>query len=373
MPKKTIHLVSLDVPFPPDYGGMTDVFYRLKALHELGFSIILHCFTYGRGKPKELNKYCEKIYFYNRKKQIKHFFSKRPFIVESRRSKLLLNNLLQDNFPILLEGLHCCYFLEHPEITKKTVLVRTHNIEHKYYKGLSQDAFGWKKLFFKLEAKKLKSYETILSKADYLLTINQEEQIHFKKINASCFYLPASLPQPNSKKLTKPKNYVLFHGNLSVPENQKAVFFLLKKVIPHIPEITFYIAGKNPNSKLISLAEKQNAKVIANPSQEEMDQLIAHAKIHVLPAVYSTGLKLKLLAALQSSGITIANDIMFKGNDLEKYCIKANTPEEFISAIKFHYKKPIDLPHRKKQIENFLNEINPKKHLNNIFKEIELF
>ena len=60
-----LHIVSFDVPFPPNYGGVIDVFYKIKALHKLGVKIILHTFDYGRGKPTELNNYCEEIFTIN--------------------------------------------------------------------------------------------------------------------------------------------------------------------------------------------------------------------------------------------------------------------------------------------------------------------
>ena len=38
------------MPYPPDYGGVFDLYYKLKYLHERGVIIHLHCYEYGRGK-----------------------------------------------------------------------------------------------------------------------------------------------------------------------------------------------------------------------------------------------------------------------------------------------------------------------------------
>lgn len=35
-----LHVVSFQVPFPPDYGGLIDVYYKLKALKEAGCSVV---------------------------------------------------------------------------------------------------------------------------------------------------------------------------------------------------------------------------------------------------------------------------------------------------------------------------------------------
>ena len=45
-----IHIVSFDVPFPPEYGGVIDVYFKAKALSEKGLKVLLHCFQYGRSR-----------------------------------------------------------------------------------------------------------------------------------------------------------------------------------------------------------------------------------------------------------------------------------------------------------------------------------
>lgn len=372
MNNKVIHIVSLDVPFPPDYGGMIDVFYRIKALHELGFSIHLHCFTYGRARPVELERYCSEVHFYERKKRISDFFSPRPFVVQTRRSDDLLKRLLADEHPVLLEGLHCCWYLEHPEMRKKMTIVRTHNVEHDYYQELMKMASGFKKLFFRSEYKKLKRYESILSKATYLFAIKEGDRAHFETINSHSFVLPASLPELQQQEIAEPKAYCLFHGNLSVEENNASARWLLDHVIPHLNNVSFVIAGKNPARELVQTAKQRGVKIVANPSEANMNQLIAEARIHVLPSTQATGLKLKLLAALQTAGTVIVNSNMIQGNDLGDYCIVADSAEEFVVAIQQEVNKPIDLADRRSQIEAFLTQHNTQDAVARVFREIHL-
>lgn len=372
MSNKIIHIVSLDVPFPPDYGGMIDVFYRIKALHELGFSIHLHCFTYGRGRPVELEKYCSEVHFYERKRRISDFFSSRPFVVQTRKSNELLKRLLADEHPVLLEGLHCCWYLENPEIRKKTTIVRTHNVEHDYYQKLMKSASGFKKLFFRSEYKKLKRYESILSKATYLLAIKEGDRAYFKTINNNSVILPASLPELQQVVIAEPKDYCLFHGNLSVEENNASARWLLDHVIPHLNGVPFVIAGKNPRRELIQAAEQRGVKVVSNPSESDMNQLISEAKIHVLPSTQATGLKLKVLAALQTVGIVLVNPNMIQGNDLGEYCIVADSAEAFVDSIHREFKKPVDLADRKMRIEAFLTRHTTRDAVARVFREIHL-
>ncbi len=86
-----LHIVSFDIPFPANYGGVIVIFNQLKALHEAGVNVILHCFQYGDRKPSpELEKYCHEVNYYPRTRSLWHQLSLRPFIMQSRRHSKLL-------------------------------------------------------------------------------------------------------------------------------------------------------------------------------------------------------------------------------------------------------------------------------------------
>ncbi|MCO5260239.1 MAG: hypothetical protein M9916_08865 [Crocinitomicaceae bacterium] len=371
MSNKTIHIISLDVPFPPDYGAMIDTFYRIKILHELGYSIIFHCFTYGRGKPEELKKYCKEVYYYDRKKRLIDFFALRPFIVQTRRSKLLLSRLLKDDYPIFIEGVHCCWFLEQPAIQKRLTIVRAHNIEAEYYDEMKKNASGLKRIFFWAEAKKLALYENpIISKATVVLTVKANENDFFQKYNANTLLMPSSIPEIHFEGVGTLKDYCLFHGNLSVSENDLSAKWLIEQVVPSLGGIPFVVAGKNPSPSLIKLCQENKVQLIANPDQEAMQQLIAEAKIHVLISTNSAGLKLKLFAVLQTLGTIIVNSNMIKGNGLDKYCKVANTSKEFVQLISEEFKKDVPLEERLARIEAFKQETDTKKLITETFDKI---
>lgn len=370
MNTKTLHIVSLDVPFPPDYGGMIDVFYRIKALHELGFSIILHCFTYGRGEPEELKQYCKEVHFYKREKRISDFFSKKPFIVQTRMNEELLERLLADKFPILLEGIHCCWYLENPAIQKRTTLLRSHNIEHDYYIGLKNNSSGLKRFYYSQEAKKLERYEQIVANAKYILSIKKSDVAYFRAWNENTFLLPASAPEFDINEDAPLKEYCLFHGNLSVSENDISAKWLLEHVIPALKDISFIIAGKNPRDSLRKLAEKKQVELIENPDQETMRQLIVEAKVHVLHSTNDAGLKLKLYEVLQTMGSVIVNSNMVKGNDLEKYCVVADTPTDFISAVQNAFDKEPNIEESKNRIQLFKSQTDTKEALSHIINKV---
>ena len=129
--KRILHIVAFDVPFPANYGGVIDIYYKIKAIYEEGIDIKLHVYNYGRKLSKsELSKYCSEINYYSRKIYKNPFMGTLPYVVNSRNSSDLLNNLQKDQAPILFEGLHCTYYLAHPSLQNRVKIVRTHNIEH---------------------------------------------------------------------------------------------------------------------------------------------------------------------------------------------------------------------------------------------------
>ena len=127
MINKQLHIISFDVPLPADYGGVIDVFNKIRHLHRLGIEIILHCFTYGRKENKELNDFCKEVYYYPRSTAILKTLSHEPYIVTTRKNTDLLQRLLADHHPILFEGLHTTHLLSHPLLKDRVKVVRAHN------------------------------------------------------------------------------------------------------------------------------------------------------------------------------------------------------------------------------------------------------
>lgn len=334
---KNIHIVSFDVPYPPNYGGVVDVYYRLIALHSMGYNIILHCFEYGRGQHTELESITSRVYYYKRDKSIRSILNSVPYIVRSRKSEELLTNLKSVDAPILFEGLHTTYHLNDKSLKNRIKLVRTHNIEHDYYNELAKSSRGWKKSYFGREAKKLRIYEKNLSFATALMTIQQNDFQYFKTIHNKVHLLPASLPKSIIQDVaTRP--FCLFHGNLSVPENDNSAKWIIENVVKFCPEIPFTFAGKNPSEHLKKLCALNNVFLVSNPTNEEMALLLSEAQIHVLHTEQPTGLKLKLLSALQSNGDIVANKLMLEGTNLDKFCSIVNSPTEYLETIQRLYK-----------------------------------
>ena len=328
-----LHFISFDVPAPPDYGGIVDVFYKIKNLYEAGVKIYLHCYEYGREKAGILNQYCEEVHYYKRKTGWKGFSLTLPYMMYSRRSEALLENLLKVDAPILFEGVHTAYYLSHPQLAGRHKILRNQNLEQEYFTHLAQRAPNlFKKVYYEVEARLLKRAESRLGGADVFMTVAEHDHDFFKKLypGKRHEYIPSFQPYNDIVVAAGKGSYALYHGNLGHPENEEAALYLLGKVCP-FTDVPFVFAGKNPGPALQeACARLSNCMLIANPSSEDMAQLVAEAQVHLLPTFQPTGLKLKLLHALFHGRHVIVNEDMVRGTGLSALCHVATDATDFI-------------------------------------------
>jgi hypothetical protein len=339
---KHLHIISFDVPYPANYGGVIDVFYKLKNLHKAGVKIILHCFEYGRSEQKELEKYCDKVYYYKRNTSFINQLSSVPFIVKSRDSEQLITNLLKDEYPILFEGLHTCYFLNDKRLVNRFKIYRESNIEHEYYAHLAKsESNPLKKLYFNLEANKLRNFQKQLIDANLMLVVSTADRdyLHNQFPTKRVEYLPSFHAFDEVKIKEGKGDYILYNGNLQVAENIKAVEYLIKNVFSKIQQPVI-IAGLNPNAEMYNWVKPYpHIQIKANPNEAEMQILIEDAHINCLYTHQATGLKLKLLNVLYSSRFCICNEDMLTGTNLQQTCIVKNTGGEMIEGINNTFQK----------------------------------
>lgn len=321
MAEPHLHIVSFDVPWPADYGGVIDVYYKVKALAELGLRIHLHCFEYGRGEAQELAAICESVHYYKRDTGKHQLLNSLPYVVLSRRSEELVDLLCADQHPILFEGLHSCYHLGDPRLAGRKRLVRTHNVEHDYYEALALAERGaFKRTYFVQEARKLRKFETVLSEADVLLAISPSDQRYFASRFRNVRHIPAFHP---SVKVDPPAglgDFCLYHGALSVPENDKAALYLVNEVFRGLP-VPLVIAGRGASPDLRSaVARSNNVKLRGNLPTNEITELVRGAQVNVLPTFQATGIKLKLLLCLFMGRHVVCNTPMVQDTGLESLC-----------------------------------------------------
>jgi hypothetical protein len=373
VPERNLHIVCHDVPYPPDYGGVFDLFYKIRALHAEGIHIYLHCFEYGRGEQPALNEFCEKVFYYPRRTGHKGFSHQLPYIVCSRSSPELRERLLEDEFPVLLEGVHCTYLMNDTRFANRKIFLRLHNVESVYYKQLAGCTSSWfKKLYYLHESSVLKKYEQRIASRWPLLAVSKSDAEASKTSYQAkeVLVIPVFLPYQTIESPEGTGCYCLYHGNLSVEENEKAVCWLLDNVFNDL-NLPFLIAGKKPSAHLRRVvAQSRQACIIPDPSGPELQDIIAKAQLHVIPSFNSTGIKLKLLNALFNGRHCVVNAEAVEGTGLKEICHIAREAEEFKEVISELYERPftrLDLQFRQ---EKLLDQYDNRRSAHRLIERI---
>jgi hypothetical protein len=362
---RNLHIVSLNIPYPPDYGGAIDIYYKIKALSNLGVGIILHCFQYGRSRSEKLESLCKEVHYYDRYLGVKYFLSSVPYIINTRSHKSLLKKLLDDPYPVLFEGIHTTSVVTYPDLQEKTMILRAHNIEHEYYRGLYKlEKQLSKKIFFLTESLKLARYEKNLPKKLIIAAISSSDADYFRQVFRKVVHLPPFHPYEKLNCQPGLGDYILFHGNLSVPENVASAVYLINNIFTKLP-FKVVIAGKNPEPALLKhIRPYPKIRLVADPSENEMNELIMNAQVNLLHTFQSSGIKLRLISVLFNGRHCLVNPEMIYGSGLDDVCYIAKSPAQTLTLIERLMNLPLgidELDQRRTILsENFSNIKNAR-------------
>ena len=200
----------------------------------------------------------------------------------------------------------------------------------------------FKKFYFLNESMFLRQYEKKIPDDLPIISVSAHDAAFYRDEldKTQTTYLPVFIPWTEVTSLEGIGNYCLYHGNLSVSENEKAVNWLLDKVFT-LAKVPFVIAGKDPSGRLVRKIQKyQNASLVSNPSDAELQELMTNAQIHVLPSFNNTGVKLKLINALYNGRHCVVNEAAIEGSGLDDACHVGTGSNAFASIITQLYHHP---------------------------------
>lgn len=307
------------------------MFYKVRALSS-SHDIILHYFSYKKNRDaRGLEGYCREIHHYERLPFHEALPFATPYIIGSRNNHLLAEKLNMNGYPVLLEGIHCAGLI--PLLQGKKMVLRMHNDEAEYYQRLSKTETGiFKKIYHSNEARLLKKSQHKIPHDVALACVSHSDMEVFEKEygKTNLHYIPSFTPWQDFTNLEGSGDYCLYHGNLEVPENKAIAGWLAENIFKNSP-YKLIIAGKSAAS--LSSLKQANISLINNPSDDQLDDLIRHAQINILPSLNNTGLKLKLLHAVMMGRHVITNNAGVEGTDAREAVTVANSIPAYQHAI----------------------------------------
>ena len=335
MHDKKLHIICFDNPYPPVYGGVIDVFYKIKALHQLGVKINLHCFV--DEIPTEtsvLQSLTENCYFYKRNKSFLKLFSTKPFSVVSRKHKMLIENLHLDEADILFEGLQSTSVVRARCFKDRNLYLRLHNLENNYYKGLLHSETNLiKKFLYYIESRKYNRYLKNLAEFCCVFTLSSFETDAVNNLYHNAEYIPVFHGNKTVATSSEFGEYAFYNGDLRISDNKKAADFLID-VFQSVNNYPLIIASSLENDALKKrCAHLKNVEYVIIKNHQHLIELSRNAHINVMLSFQESGTKLKAVNALFQSRHCIINRNMLDDVRLQNLCKVVETKEEFVAAI----------------------------------------
>lgn len=363
MQTKSLHIISFENPFPPDFGGVIDVFYKIKALHTIGFKIYLHCFYQTRSQVSaELKAITEEVFLYKKNRNPFFLFSKFPLPVVCRFHKDLIQNIAKIDAPVFFEGLQTTMILQKINLPNKKYL-RLHNIESDFYAGMSKNEtnYFWK-VMYHLVAEKFINYQKIIPTFNHVFTLSCYENEVVKSMMKQTNYI--SVFHGNQHHfLSERGKFALYHGDLRLADNKNAAKFLIE-VFKEIPDYKLIIASSTGKKMIEDKAKNlPNVTFVELNSNNQLTDLFAEAHINVMLSFQRSGTKLKVVNSLFNGRFCLVNKNMIDDVDILILCELAETKQEFIAKInELKNKDYQENERRNKVLSVALNDIeNAKK------------
>lgn len=350
-----VHLVSMDAPVPPLYGGMAEVSSQIDALQTASFVVEVHAFVSKKRIPEVAKiwnhlhveatndtpgKPSVRLWLYPRNGWAS-FFQRLPYLVASRASVPLVRRLECAPLPAVLHGYHSLW----PALVSRSVAARSflrlHNPERLYYRGLAASELGTdvrsrlKRRYYFWEANRLARFEQkvlprltlagiwALTPGDAVATapfFRKEVEVVPPAVPA----LPAGLRSTEERFSLPDVPFLLVHGKLSVPENDWAAHRWLdvwawdQANDKQLNESALVVAGQGASSALRQRAATlPGVWFVDTPSPDGMAHLLRAAALHGQLAVHRAGIKYKLLNALQTQAPILGNDDLVAGTGAE--------------------------------------------------------
>jgi glycosyltransferase involved in cell wall biosynthesis len=367
-----IILVAHDIPYPPHHGGRVDMWNRIIALCRCGVRV--HLVTWSdlhitQEQIGVIKNHVQSVFVFPRNRNpILALHPKYPSSVISRRISNEQYCQLLDHFRmvetdiILLDGIHgiitavcLAYDLRLP------VVYRSHNVEHKYVRGLFEAENNlFKKLFLWSKIHRTFTIEYMLRRrAALIYDISQRDAESWQGMEDMVVpkvlspYLMSDCYIKEKPRAPEPDIDILYIGNMHMSNNIYGLKWFMKEVVPLLDGMKIVLAGSNPVKKLRLLCAENNIQLIANPS--EVQSLYDRAKVLINPIWHGSGVNIKIIEMLATGKPVVATSCGASGltPNLKAFVVVADKPDDFAKAVLNYIKIPISISQKNAVVKDY--------------------
>ena len=124
--QRSLNIISGHIPCPNTMGDAQQTYWLMEALFAAGIQV--HLYTYSESDSTidttnnpQLSKICSSIKLYPIQQGHRNFSFSAPYATSKYLNTQLLNDLKENNFPILIEGLGPCELALSSELANKNI------------------------------------------------------------------------------------------------------------------------------------------------------------------------------------------------------------------------------------------------------------
>lgn len=275
-------------------------------------------------------------------------FSNLPYnasrFISGQFSRKLADLLQAKTFDLIqLEGLYLCPYI--PLIRKHSkalISYRAHNVEHEIWERTAAVTPGFRSIYLKLLASRIKKFEiSYLNSYDVLVPITDRDgdlldQLgNTKPRHTTQTGIDLATLVPKAGQLEYPS---VFHlGALDWAPNQEGLLWFLENCWPKLqqkyPQLKFFVAGRNAPDWLQSKLQYKN--VVFLGEIEDAYAFMNSKAIMVAPLLSGSGMRVKIIEGLALGKAIVSTSIGAEGIAVEKgkHILLADEADEFIQAV----------------------------------------
>lgn len=276
-------LVSLSDTIQPDVEGATALYDRVFFVHRNHLlSLVNGMFFMLCGRPIQCGYYHSSAY----RKLLKE-------VVEQEHPDLFISHLLRMS-----------PYLEHLHVESHSIVEMTDALSKTYMMSAHAKGGGLKKIVYNFERNLIKKYEQhVIDVFPKVVLVSQSDVDFLKKesLGQATSLVMHTNGVACQEKISDvyDENKICFVGNMRTLQNQDAVLFFVKDVLPLIkkerPATKFYIVGAEPPQSIMALASDD---VVVTGFVDDLEATIGDSCLAVAPVRVAAGIQNKVLVAM---------------------------------------------------------------------------
>jgi len=352
---KSILMISIELPYPPNSGGRMKSWNMLNYLQK-NFELGLACpLKYGSNLVDAFKSKIKLKHFVsdaieaprNVKTLLKSYLQGVPInVLRSQSNKLKddIKDIAHHYDALLIDHYEATQYI--PKDYKGEVILHTHNATYLMWKRYSSSGFNIPfRMVTAIETLRVKKYELMATKRANLVFASPNDIDSLVKIGSDrkkfreTYHLgdDSQLKLP-SLEFNNTSKSLLYIGTLNWEANIDGLLWFFDKVWPSIklkhPDLIFTIVGGNIDPRLLKAAEHLKG-IDFTGYADDLEDYFSTSRLFLAPLRFGAGIKVKVLNAMCRGIPTVTTSIGSEGlqtQHMKHLCI-ADSPAEMVDSI----------------------------------------